>query len=348
MDEQGTSNGSGLSRRDFLKTAAAGAVGAAVVSVLGACATPVWNADENFLLEDYLTLVKKTGEDFRILQLADTQLNGIKKEMQRTFEIISRAIAKTRPHLLVLTGDNVEGLNNRDWGRRLIEFLDGFGIPYAMVMGNHDGEGIYDNSKMGEIYGSGAYSLFRPGLPSIHGTGNYVVNITGEAGDVLYALAMIDSNRYRLGGKGYDYIYPDQIAWYKWYIEELSAAQYGPESGRMVKSMAFFHIPLPEVNDVRDLLKVQDPVAEAYAYWETPSPPAQNTGMFQQMLALGSTTHLFFGHDHLNLLDYGYQGIHFVYGLKTGPCSYYNEKRQGTTLITVRDDLSVGVEFLFD
>jgi succinate dehydrogenase/fumarate reductase flavoprotein subunit len=39
MSKQETSNGSGLSRRDFLKTAAAGAVGAAAVSALGACTT---------------------------------------------------------------------------------------------------------------------------------------------------------------------------------------------------------------------------------------------------------------------------------------------------------------------
>jgi succinate dehydrogenase/fumarate reductase flavoprotein subunit len=39
MNKQYEANGSGLSRRDFLKTAAAGAVGAAAVSALGACAT---------------------------------------------------------------------------------------------------------------------------------------------------------------------------------------------------------------------------------------------------------------------------------------------------------------------
>jgi hypothetical protein len=39
MSKQETSNGSGLSRRDFLKTAAAGAVGAAAVGALGACTT---------------------------------------------------------------------------------------------------------------------------------------------------------------------------------------------------------------------------------------------------------------------------------------------------------------------
>jgi hypothetical protein len=39
MSKQETSNGSGLSRRDFLKTAAAGAVGVAAVGALGACTT---------------------------------------------------------------------------------------------------------------------------------------------------------------------------------------------------------------------------------------------------------------------------------------------------------------------
>jgi hypothetical protein len=199
-------------------------------------------------------------------------------------------------------------------------------------MGNHDGEGFFDNEKMGEVYRSGKHSLFTPGPANIQGCGNYGINIV-EGGNIVYALIMIDSNRYR--GIGYDYIYPAQIAWYEWYIRGVGA----------VKSLAFFHIPLPEINDARKDMKRTDPAGAAIAFRQNPSPPSENTGMFQKMKDLDSTTHMFFGHDHVNRVDYKYQGIHFVYGLKTGPCSYYDADRQGTTLITIQDDLTVTVEF---
>jgi hypothetical protein len=240
--------------------------------------------------------------------------------------------------LLVLTGDNVSGTFNKSLGERLIAFLDTLEVPYALVMGNHDGEGFWNNEKMGGIFGSGKYSLFSPGPDNIHGTGNYGVNIVDDRNRVLYGLVMLDSNRYR--GGGYDYIYPDQIAWYEWYVQGISA-------DTPVKTMAFFHIPLPEINDIRTEMQNSDAALASDVFREDPCPPTENTGLFSKMKELKSTTHMFFGHDHVNLLNYNYQGIQFVYGLKTGTCSYYNLDRLGTTLITLKDDLSVTVEFKF-
>jgi hypothetical protein len=66
--------------------------------------------------------------------------------------------------------------------------------------------------------------------------------------------------------------------------------------------------------------------------------------MFQKMKGLQSTTHIFFGHDHHNMLCYKYQGIYFVYGSKTGICAYHDADRVGTTLVTLKDDMSVSVD----
>jgi 3',5'-cyclic AMP phosphodiesterase CpdA len=297
---------------------------------------------DTYNVNDYASLVKKDGEAFRILQLADTQLENNEAKIQTTFDIITAAVKDNHPDMLVLTGDNVSGSKNNVLGLRLIRFLDTFEIPYAMVMGNHDGEGKYNNEQMGEIYASGNYSLFTDGPGSIHGTGNYGVNIINKNNEVIYALIMIDSNRYRIGG--YDYIYEDQIAWYEWMIKGVSfSAPRAP--GTTVKSLAFFHIPLPEIDTIREKMIARNPAEAADAIREDPCPPKKNTGMFQKMKELGSTQYMFFGHDHVNMLDYEYEGIHFVYGLKTGPCSYYNDDRLGTTLITIEDDLTVTVEF---
>jgi hypothetical protein len=340
-----------LSRRDFLKGIGALAGIAGLKALFGCNSIPSeplldlsspdqWTPGKPFALSDFKTLTKAQGGEFRILQLADTQLNGNATEMQSALDMITKGVEQSKPQLLVLTGDQVEGMDNEKRAGILISHLDSLGVPYAMTMGNHDGEGVLPNPKIGELYASGKNSLFEAGPGNVHGTGNYGLNITDSEGNVLYALIMLDSNRYRSGGKGYDYIYSDQIDWYSWYVHGINEAV-----GKTVPSMLFFHIPLPELNDIKAEWMATDPAAAKDAFREPVCCPAENTGLFARAKSLGSTTHIIVGHDHVNLLDYDYQGIHCVYGLKTGPCSYSNTDRQGTTLITIKDDLSVCTEF---
>jgi hypothetical protein len=297
-------------------------------------------------MDDYVKITKKTGVDFHILQLADVHLGDNSDTCARAFSIIHNAINDTKADLLVLTGDNIYSMaHNYATGARLVAFLDTLGIPYAIVLGNHDGQGVFNDIKIGEVYGAGTYSLFTRGPENIPGCGNYGINLINEAGEVIYAFVMVDSNKYR-DLTDYDCVYPQQIAWYEWYINGISGVCHGNDRRQPVKSLTFFHIPLPEINDIRNQLRDIDPVAEQFAFREDPCPPKVNTGMFQKMKELQSTTHIFNGHDHLNMLDYEYQGIHFVYGIKTGPFSYHDDDRMGTTLITIKDDLTVTVDFV--
>jgi len=307
---------------------------------------PEWSETDKFDVRYYFPMTKKSGKDFRILQLADVHLGGKDSDDRITFNIIRDAVYKNNPDLLVLTGDNVCNVVNYEAAARLIAFLDTLQTPYSLVMGNHDGDGMAKNTKIGRIYGAGKYSLFTRGPSNIPGCGNYGINIFNEAGEVIYSLMMMDSNRYC--ETGYDSIHPEQIEWYEWYINGISDIRFG--KGRtpdeVVKSLMFFHIPLPEINDIRRHLKATDSALEQLAFLEDPCPPKENSGMFQKIKKLQSTTHIFNGHDHRNLLNYEWDGVHFVYGLKTGPQSYHDDERMGTTLITIKDDLSVDVEFL--
>ena len=186
----------------------------------------LWFAADVYRIDDYPSRTKQNGQPFKIIQFADTQLEDDAAKIAVVFDIISQAINDSQPDMLVLTGDNVSGENNDTLGHRLISFLDTFNVPYALVMGNHDGEGRFDNAQMGMIFGSGKHSLFQMGPDNIHGTGNYAVNIKTQNNDVFYTLIMLDSNRYRTYAdrNGYDYIYPDQIDWYAWMIQGVSAA----------------------------------------------------------------------------------------------------------------------------
>jgi 3',5'-cyclic AMP phosphodiesterase CpdA len=306
----------------------------------------LWKAGDEYRAEDYERLVKRDGEDFRILQFTDTHINAYYdtfEALEKTFRMMSDAILGQNPDLLVLTGDNVGNFFNSHWAWQLIDFLDSFAIPYALVMGNHDGDFMEledDNQQhsIAEIFSRGRYSLFVTGPDNLTGTGNYGLHIVNGSGAIIYALILLDSND--------DYLRRDQVAWYEWYVRGVAGAASPAGGAEKVKSLLFFHIPPPEIGDIkREMeqhdLRDEDGRSASAAFGESPSRQPENTGLFAAIQELGSTTHLFFGHDHLNTLNYHYRGVYFVYGLKTGYCAYHDPERLGATLITLRGENSV-------
>jgi 3',5'-cyclic AMP phosphodiesterase CpdA len=305
-----------------------------------------WRPSYPFRLSNYAE-VRQSSNTFRILLLADIQCtyfsNGMDEpflSIPETYDNIARDIKTYKPDLLALLGDNVAGAGffNAMEAQRFIAFLDGFKIPYVPVMGNHDGEGYFtlrdDNRQrlIAAIFEKGNYSLFRSGPDAIHGIGNYAVHITDPTGGLWYSLVMLDSGR--------GYIHTDQIQWYEWYVNGLAS-----EAGTAVPSLVFMHIPLPEMLAIRDELLVNNPSRAVRIFRESPAVQKANTGFFEKVKALGSTTHLFFGHDHKNVTDppYNYQGIDFVYGLKTGTVAYHDRDRIGTALVTLNGSPGPGV-----
>lgn len=291
-------------------------------------------------------------KQFTILQLADTQLsNPTDKGLAPAFELIEKLVKNSNPDLIALTGDNTEGSKSDKVLAKLIPFLDSLDVPYAAVFGNHDPEGT-TKKKLSDLYLSGKNSLFQKGPSNIHGMGNYQVNLI-QNDSVKYSFYMLDSNRYRSyttsqkrsslwGGKNYDYIYPDQIAWYAYNVKKTADL-----NGAVVPSLAFFHIAIPEFRlyadaPESDILIEQskdgEPVCNGYV----------NTGLFDVMKELGSTKGAFIGHDHINNYVFRHEGIILGYGLKTGKTSYYDEDLQGGTLITLSNDFTeIEVEHLY-
>ena len=81
--------------------------------------------------------------DFRILQLTDLHLGfGFlsKRKDKMALDAVRKLIEKSRPDLIVLTGDLIfpffpkaGTMNNRKQAKRLMAFLDSFEIPYTLV-----------------------------------------------------------------------------------------------------------------------------------------------------------------------------------------------------------------------
>jgi hypothetical protein len=310
----------------------------------------LWRAENEFNPEDCVKLVKKDDGEFRILMFTDTHINTYYDEfgaIERSFDMMARAVQAGNPDLIVLAGDNIGNHLNAVWAWRLISFLDTFEAPYALIMGNHDGDFIELNDSnqqrlIAEIFSRGRHSLFSLGPDNVTGTGNYGINIVNEEDEIIYGLVFMDSND--------DYLRRDQVDWYAWHTRGLQNA-----ASPAVKSLVFVHIPPQEIKIIQDemiaLGKTDlDGRSAEDAFGETPMPQKVNTGLFETIKTLGSATHIFFGHDHRNNLNYDYQGVRFVYGLKTGYCAYHDPEKLGALLITLKGNSAVSavdVEFLY-
>ena len=307
----------------------------------GEVSAEVWDKQEGFDTGTIQTLTKRDGQDYRILLLSDVQLCGMWDD-KAALELVDELVLEIQPDLIMTDGDNAMMPFSDIVAKKFIAQMEGYGIPWGIVLGNHDSEGRGDRAYFGSLYEDADYSLFRSGPSNLQGIGNYVVNIADEAGNPVYALIMMDSNikrKYDNGETYYDYIYPDQIEWYGQAVE----AQPG------VPSMLIFHIPLPEFDDAQKAWEAgESSTVNGFGVnHENVCAPLINTGLFDKVLGLGSTTHIFCGHDHINSLSVEYKGVRLTYGLKTGPGSYSEDEMQGATLITIKDGGEVTVEHIY-
>ena len=150
-----------------------------------------WKNSDPYNFAVYPNL-KKHRDEFKIMLLTDIQLeyfsnSGIPKfgfsAISQSLNMIAEDIKTYQPDLLILPGDNIAGAGffKAIEGERLITFLDSFKIPYAPIIGNHDGEGYFakndDNREefIAKIFGKGRYSLFQRGPVNL-GVGNYRIH----------------------------------------------------------------------------------------------------------------------------------------------------------------------------
>lgn len=300
--------------------------------------TDCWNQFEEFDIAS-LDTVEVTGEDFKILQLTDLHY-WMPHKASQTDDIVKTLVEQNQPDMIVLTGDTVFGPANTVYVPHVIDLMESFEILWAIVYGNHDSEYKADKFWQGEKYEAAEHCLYHNGPYNIGGTGNYVVNLTKD-GEPFYSLVMMDSNMYMEydGKTEYGCFELGQVSWYEYMITNLQAHGYD-------KSMMFFHIPLVEYSIAFDEWE-EGGFDESIGFGEKREEECNspcNTGMFGMIKKLGSTTHTFCGHDHINNYSVEYQGVTLTYGLKSSTQIYHDEDMVGGTLITIDSDKNVTVE----
>ncbi len=306
-----------------------------------------WSVTDNFTADYCVEIEKNPDEDFIILNLADIQLKDdlvYEDEGEKTEEMIDSLIQETEPDLITLTGDNA-------WGTiayiKLIHQIDSYGIPWAPVMGNHDGQCLISEFWAAHLLYKAENCLFEFG-PENMGYGNYIINIT-ESGKIIHTLFMVDTHNnteYTLEdgstAGGYDHLWDNQIEWYKWAVNGISEIE-----GKTVESSVFLHIPVCEYKDAWINAYGSDEVgtlapelapAAIGVNGEGVSCPPVNNGFFDVCKELGSTKNIFAGHDHANNSQIYHKGIRLNYTLKTGYGAYYTDGLMGGTVISIDSD----------
>lgn len=281
-----------------------------------------------------------SDKPFRILQLTDTQiidaaqcryaarLTSVEKAAYATermeencFRYIRRAVERTRPHLIIFTGDIVYGEFD-DSGRTLeavIRFLDSLGVPWAPVFGNHDNESLKGIDWQCDQLTCARNTIFRRG--AVSGNGNYTIGITSN-GKLVRRLYLMDSH-----GCGTEPGFrQDQLQWME------QTAQKAPG----VPTFLFCHIPPEEfVQAVRaaesDSGNSIGVIGENWEGWSTQDALA---AAIRAICCDG----VFVGHYHKNSLSVCYQGTRWTFGLKTGTYDYHDPEQLGSTLITLSAD----------
>lgn len=251
----------------------------------------------------------------KIVQFTDLHWKNGEEADLRTAALMERVLEMENPDFVVFTGDTIESngcVDPRQSFKKATAVVRERHIGWAAVFGNHDAEGGVTREELMEVQAECPYCFSQRGPAEISGVSNYVLPVIGRKGEAANALFFLDSGNYASCGlTGYDWIRRDQIGWA---VEQ--SARLNKRHGHPLPSLFFFHIPLPEYNEVWK---------EATCYGERSEKVCcapVNSGLFAALVEMGGVLSTFAGHDHVNDYWGTLHGIRLCYGRATGYNTY--------------------------
>ncbi|MBR6618904.1 MAG: metallophosphoesterase [Clostridia bacterium] len=294
----------------------------AVAMVIGL--VPMMTISSSAAFSDTTLKFDEKGE-FTVIQLTDIQDDAEVEAL--TLATITKAMDRYEPDLVVFTGDNIAGkMNESDFKSSVDQFLAPIinkGVRYAVTFGNHDQErstlvSTPSNDAQYNYYVSKSNLAVDFDEDSLNGTGTGAIPIYSyDERYVQFCIFPFDSGDYDANGD-YDHVEADQNAWYASEANRLAGLS---ATGQKVPTLAFQHIPVPEIYDnLLQLTNSSTPGAiRGTGQWssnyyildpnnptitggmrEGPCPSAINGGQYQTLVDTGNLVGIFFGHDHTN------------------------------------------------
>ncbi len=309
----------------------------------------IWAPSRTFDLAQTTVLDKQAGKDYKIVLMTDLQLWTDLSANAEVYALMDELVELERPDLIILPGDNVSGIATDMLLRQLIRKMEGYGIPWAPVFGNHDAEGNATLDWQADRLEAAEHCLFRRGPSNLYGVGNYALTLR-QGDEILYSLYLMDNGRYmRYEDGSFRESYMDyaQIAWYRWNCAGIDAY-----AGKRVPNMTFSHFAPPQFRSaIETCCTLSDDgryyVPESLGYGSCaylPYAAPVDSGFFAAGKECG-LTHMFVGHDHESDASILYDGVRLTYGLKTGcsPAPWNDALHYGATVVTISDDATVAV-----
>ena len=319
-----------------------------------------------------------TDRDFKVMHLTDIHIGGgfmSKTVDEKALNAVAAMITKEKPDLVIATGDitfpvpyRAGTFNNHSGIKAFANLMENLGVYWDVTFGNHDAEAYsyFDREAVAEFYENEDYKycLFQAGPEDVDGYGNHTIKVKNSEGVITQAIVLIDSQAYIKDNiiesiKGtYDNIHPNQVEWYEAEIKSMNAENEKiSEEAVPVKSLAFFHIPLVEMDEAWTEFKnngYNDTDSFKYAEGLIGELGRQvccgygEDDLFEKMLELGSTKAMFNGHDHVNSTTFEYKGITFSYGYSIDYFAYSGidklGSQRGCTMITCKPDTTFTID----
>lgn len=278
--------------------------------------------------------VLKFGDDgkFKILQLTDIHYKYGKSESKTAIECINSVLDAENPDFVVITGDLVYGEGVVEAIKEITAPIVNRGIPFSTVFGNHD---VQFECTLSQIYDQ--IQAMPLSVMPVRGedvvSPDYTVEIMssdkGRVANVLYCMDSHSVTRIPDAGK-YDWLQPMQIMWY---IDQ-STMYTDDNGGKIVPSLMFLHIPLPEYKYASENKKNILTGKKG----EKVCSPELNSGMYAAMRGQGDIYAVFCGHDHDNDFATSYRGVLLAYGRYSGGKTVYNNlKPNGARVIELTE-----------
>ena len=298
----------------------------------------------------------KNGK-FKIMQIADVQ--EIPAVSPDTVKLISLALDREKPDLVIFTGDQLYGLlpffRVGDVKQNVLRTLSAIlrplterNVPFAVTYGNHDSQCGLPNAEQAKLYGTFP-GYIGPESRAADDPGTFLLTVRSQTGENKLNILVFDSNGQLPTGE-YLPVSEEQLMWFR----DISEAQRKTE-GAFLPTLAFQHIPVPEYYRLLTRAKRGEKGAvEAFRthknefytlpeelraaggfMGESPAAPDRNSGEFEALKTSGGVMALFVGHDHNNSFVGELDGILLAYTQGAGFHAYGPHRKRGVRIIEV-------------
>jgi len=258
---------------------------------------------------------------FKIVQFTDLHLiSGAEYAVRNdsTYLLMRKVIKEENPDLVVITGDIVVSGGAAKIWQQVVKPMTEAQVPFAITFGNHDTETGMTKEDILSLVQKNKFNLTISADKKVSGVGNCSLPIYSTEGKSMpWVIYLFDSHAYTSDSKrlgSYDWIKFDQIQWYR-----DQSATYAKKEGKPVSALAFFHIPLPEFELVRNQKTTLGSIVERVCS------PSVNSGLFSSFIERNDVVGVFVGHDHNDDFVGLAANICLGYGRKTGYASAYKE-----------------------